>query len=108
MDGKFSISKSSDQLNFAFYDQYEGAAIAIIVMLAVLYGEVFVLSFRRIYDHQIYPVGYKQYYLPKDFALSLIRYIVDIVCKLTIFGLVIFLTWHSIYNWNWFKSAVNE
>ena len=108
MDGKFSIAKSSDQFNFVFYDQYEGAAIGIVVMLAILYGEVFVLAFRRIYGHQIYPVGYKQFYLPKDFARSLIRYIVDIVCKLTIFGLVVFLTYHSAYNWSWFKSAINE
>ncbi len=27
--------------------------------------------------------------------------------KLSILGMVFYLTWHSFYNWNWFKSAAS-
>lgn len=62
----------------------------------------------RLYSRQIYPVGFKQVYLPYDFLKAIARYIVDFVSKVTIFGMVFYLTWTSLYNWNWFISAINE
>ena len=47
-------------------------------------------------------------YLPQDFCKALLRYIFDFSCKLTILGLVFYLTWVAWTNWNWFKSAVKE
>ena len=60
------------------------------------------------FHYEVYPTGYKQVYLPVDFCKALLRYIFDFSCKLTIFGLVFYLTWVAWTNWNWFESAVKE
>lgn len=46
-------------------------------------------------------------YLPKDFCISLIRYIVDFTSKFIILGLLVYIAWNIFVNWNWFKSALN-
>lgn len=55
----------------------------------------------------MYPTGYKQVYLPRDFCLALTRYIIDLASKLVIFALAFYSTWVCIVNWNWFKTAIN-
>lgn len=84
------------------------ASIVTTVFVSVIAVQLLYLLLRRIFHNQVYPTGYKQLYLPYDFILSSMRYIVDLVCKLIILGCVSYLSWMSIYNWSWFKSASNQ
>lgn len=65
------------------------------------------ITLRRIINNAVYPIGYKQKYLLKHFLLSLIRYIVDLLAKLTILGITLGNLFTIYTNYNWFKSAVN-
>lgn len=46
--------------------------------------------------------------MPSEFVKGLIRYIIDAICKIGVLVITIYLSYVSIYNWNWFKSAINE
>lgn len=59
-------------------------------------------------DSRVYPVGFKQVFMPSEFIKGLVRYIIDAICKFGVLIITIYLSYTSIYNWNWFKSAINE
>ena len=95
-------------INFEYYTIYNVIAI---IQLCVMIGiclEIFILFVRRTFKKEVYPVGYRQVYLPCDFCLALTRYIIDFFFKLCMIGLVLFVAWKSYEYWNWFKAATNE
>lgn len=106
-DRKFSIPNTRSQFNFEFFQSYTASIIVMAIFIAAIAVEVFVIVVRRIFNNSIYPVGYKQIYLPLDFCAAITRYIYDLVAKLVILSVSIYLTWQTFYNWNWFKSVVN-
>ena len=83
-------------------------SIAIAVIIGVIAAEFLVLTIRKIFKSSVYPTGYQQRYLPCDFCKALTQYIIDFSCKLTILGLMLYIAYVSWYNWNWFKSAIQE
>ena len=95
-------------INFDYYPIYNGIAIAQLIAVIVLCLEVFVLAVRRAFKKEVYPVGFRQVYLPCDFCMALTRYIIDFVCKIILLSLVLYVTWKSYEYWNWFKAAINE
>lgn len=110
MDQKFSVSTSIPILNFEFgKSNYYVCAIIIAIAVAILCTELLVLVLRRALTRRdVYPVGYKQIYMPGEFCKSTFRYIIDLVCKVVIFGTTFYLSYTSVVIWNWFKSAINE
>ena len=108
MDSKFTIKKTRDMFNLTFESTYTTFSTVVAVFIGVIGIEFFILAIRKIFHYEVYPTGYKQKYLPFDFAKSLSRYIFDFSCKLTILGLLFYLAWISWTNWNWFKSALKE
>ncbi len=75
--------------------------------MIIILLELFILTLRRIVNSAVYPIGYKQKYLPKHFIYSLIRYIVDGCVKITLIGLTLGNLFTIYKNYNWFKSAIN-
>lgn len=82
-------------------------ALVQILVYAVLGFQLFILTIRRLLKREVYPVGYRQMYLPKDFCFALMRYIIDWVCKIIVLGLMIYSAAVIFINWNWFKSSLN-
>ena len=104
---KFSIPNAVNQFSFAYLGTYNNFLIGITVCLILVLLEVAVVTLRRLVNNAVYPVGYKQKYLLKDFLLALSRYIVDFVAKIVILGLTLANLFTIYTNYNWFKSAVN-
>ena len=94
-------------VNYEYYDAYNGISIASLIMLLALVFEVFILALRRAFKKEVYPAGYKQMYLPCDFCMAIMRYIIDFSLKIGILGLALFMAWKSYEFWNWFKAATN-
>lgn len=94
-------------INYEFYPSYNAVAIAQLVILLILAMQAFILVMRRCFKKEVYPVGFKQVYLPMDFCSALCRYLIDFFCKFGLLGLALFMAWKSYENWNWFKAATN-
>lgn len=94
-------------LNFEFFDAYYYIALVQILLLAAIGATILILGLRRALRKEVYPVGYKQVYLPQDFCLSIVRFIIDLSCKAVVFSLAFYSAWVCVVNWNWFKSAIN-
>ena len=82
--------------------------VGITVCLVILFLEVIILSLRRIINSAVYPVGYRQKYLLKHFLYGLLRYILDVCCKLALLGLALTNSFTIYINYNWFKGAINQ
>ena len=104
---KFSIPNAVDQFSFVYESQYKNFLVGVAVCLVVLLLELFILTLRRIVNSAVYPVGYKQKYLPKHFCYAIMRYIIDGCAKLTLAGLTLGNLFTIYKNYNWFKSAIN-
>ena len=107
MDQRFSIENSRKQFNLEFEKEYSTLSIVITIFVGLVGIEFLILAIRKIFHRPVYPVGYKKEYLPWDFFKAIIRYVLDMAFKLIIFGIVFYVTWTSISNWNWFKSAIS-
>ena len=106
-DSKFSMSRTTSILNFDFFKSYYYIALVQILLYSALGFQLFILVIRRILKREVYPVGYRQMYLPKDFCEALMRYVIDAICKMAVLGLLIYTAYTIFINWNWFKSALN-
>jgi hypothetical protein len=82
-------------LNFENYDSYNAVAIAQIIALVIVGVEIFILFIRSACRKEVYPVGFRQTYLPWEFCKAITRYLVDFTAKVVLLGLTIFVVWKS-------------
>lgn len=104
---KFSIPNAITQFSFTYRTDYQNFLIGVAVCLIIILLQLFILTLRRIVNSAVYPIGYKQKYLPKHFLYAIVRYIVDVCAKITLTGLTLGNLFTIYKNYNWFKSAIN-